>query len=146
MKLKTLLLALLIATGSSIFAQAKVNVFINGTLAGQYEVKKDQTTGAGMSYKRKDYRKVDKLSVELSGKSIGGGYFQKIEVNDAGGKTIFTADETKGAPGQFILTDKSVINKLKKGTALSLMLVKTPANTKSTEAVKKIYVGTLSRS
>jgi hypothetical protein len=147
MKLKTLLLALLVVTGSSIFAQIKVDVFINGKLGGQYEIKKDQTTGGGISYKRKDYRTVDKLSVELKGKSVDGGYIRTLEINDAGGKNIAIAKETQGVKGQFTLTESAaVLKKLKKGTPLTLVLVKTPANTKSTEAVSKVYAGTLSRS
>lgn len=146
MKCRSLLLVLLMTTSASLFAQVTVDVFINGTLAGQYEIKKGQTTGGGISYKKKDYRTVDKFTVQLSGKAVGGGYFQKVEVTDTDGKAIFAADETKGAKGQFILSDNSVIRKLKRGKPVQLYLVKTPANTKSTEAPKRIYVGTLSRS
>lgn len=146
MKLKTLLLVLLVATGSSLFAQVKVDVFINGTLAGQYEIKKDQTEGGGLAYKKKDYRSVDKLSVQLKGRAVGGGYFQKVEVTDADGSVVSTAEETKGVKGQFVLSDKAVVRKLKNGKPLTLYLIKTPANTKSTEEPKRIYIGTLSRS
>ncbi len=146
MKLRSLMVVLLTVLFSSVFAQVKVGVFINGTLAGQYDIKKDQTEGGGLSYKKKDYRTLDKLSVQLSGKAVGGGYIQTVEVNDTDNATIFTAPETQGVKGQFVISDKAVVKKLTRGKSVKMYLVKTPANTKSTEAVKKIYIGMLSRS
>lgn len=149
MKLRSLLLGLLVAISSSIFAQSTttVDVFINGTKSGQYMIKKDQTEG-GISYKRKDYRTLDKLSIQVSGNVVkkGKGYLRTVEVTDDAEAVIYTAKETVGVTGQFVLSDKAVIKRLTKGNPVKLYLVKTPANTKSTEEVKRTYIGTLSRS
>jgi hypothetical protein len=148
MKLRSLLLVLLMAMGSSIFAQSSttVDVFINGTKSGRYMIKKDQTEG-GISYKKKDYRNLNKLSIQVSGRAMKGhGYLRTVEVNDDADALVYTAKETPGVNGQFILSDKSVIRRLAKGNSVKLYLVKTPANTRSRESVQKEYIGTLSRS
>ena len=58
---------------------------------------------------------------------------------------MLIASETVGAAGQFILTDKNIIKSLKNGKPITMYVEKTPANTKSTEAVSKVYLGTLTR-
>ena len=58
---------------------------------------------------------------------------------------IVIAEETVGAVGQFILTDKALIKRLKNGKPVTMYVEKTPANTKSKEAVSKVYLGTLTR-
>jgi hypothetical protein len=138
----TLILFLTIASIS--FAQCTVDVFINGIKAGQIDLKAKQTTG-GLSYKKSVYKSVDKLVIQIQGKSVDGGYFRKVMVMGEGEEVLFTAPETQGAVGQFALTDKAVIKRLKSGKAVTLYVEKTPANTKSKEAVSKVYLGTLTR-
>ena len=58
---------------------------------------------------------------------------------------MLIASETEGAVGQFVLTDSKLIKRLTKGKPITLYVEKTPANTKSTEAVTKVYLGTLTR-
>jgi len=143
MKLKTLLLALLLVCGSSIFAQVTIDVFINGTKAGQYTIKKDATTG-GISYKKKDYKNLDKLSIQISGKLKEKGNVRTVEVSDNDDVVIYTAPETEGIKNQFILSDKAVIKRLSKGKSVKLNLVSAPANEKMAGAIRKTYIGTLS--
>lgn len=125
-------------------AQTTVDVFINGIKAGQYNINADQTDG-GISYKKSTYKKVDRLTIQIKGKSVDGGYFRKVEVMGDDEKPLYIANETEGAAGQFVLTNEAVLNRLSKGKSLKLIVEKTPANTKSMEASRKIYIGTLSR-
>jgi hypothetical protein len=127
-------------------AQLTVNVFINGTKAGQYEIKKDQTEGGGLPYKKKDYKKIDKLTLEISGAALGKGYTKKIEVIEDENKVLYTANETLGADGQFILAEKAIYKKLIKGDAVKFYLILNPSNTKSKMPSRKIYMGMLSKS
>lgn len=144
MKQKLSLILLFILLGAGAFAQVTVDVFINGVKAGQYNLKENQTDG-GISYKKSVYKSIDRLSVQIKGKSVDGGYFRKVQVMGDDEKPLFVASETEGAVGQFILTDKAVLKRLAKGKPIKLYVEKTPANTKSTEAVKVVYIGTLSR-
>ena len=134
----------LFATGA--FAQVTVDVFINGIKGGQYNIKANQADNGGISYKKSVYKKVDRLSIQIKGKSIDGGYTRKVEVMGDETAPIFVAAETEGAPGQFILSDKMVLKRLAKGKPITLYVEKTPANTKSKEAAKKVYIGKLTRS
>jgi hypothetical protein len=127
-------------------AQLTVNVFINGTKAGQYEIKKDQTEGGGLSYKKKVYKKIDKLTLEISDAALGKGYNKKIEVVENEEKVIYIANETQGAAGQFVLAEKAIYKKLLKGDAVKFYLILNPSNTKSKMPSRKIYMGMLSRS
>lgn len=145
MKQKLFLLFVTAFIFSASFAQATTDIFINGTLAGKIDLKADQTEGANLSYKKSVYKNIDKLVVQIKGKSVDGGYYRKLIVMGDGNKPLFTADETVGAVGQFIITEDGIAKRLKKGKAISLYVEKTPANTKSTEAVKRVYVGTLTR-
>jgi hypothetical protein len=144
MKKIFLFLILIISLGAAAVGQCTVDVFINGVKAGQISLKANQTTG-GLSYKKSVYKNIDKLSIQIQGKSVDGGYFRKVMVMGDGEKPMLVADETAGVVGQFILTDKSVIKRLKSGKAVTLYVEKTPANTKSKEAVSKVYLGTLTR-
>lgn len=135
---------LLIALGAASFAQCTVDVFIDGVKAGQISLKAKQTTG-GLAYKKSVYKSIDKLIIQIQGKSVDGGYYRKVMVMGDGEELLFTASETAGAVGQFDLTDKGVIKRLKNGKPVTLYVEKTPANTKSKEAVTKVYLGTLSR-
>ncbi len=144
MKQKFLLILVSVFFSAVTFAQATVDVFINGTKAGQIVLKANEATG-GLSYKKSVYKKIDKLSIQISGKSVDGGYYRKIQVIGDDMKPMFIADETVGAAGQFILTDKEVIKRLKNGKSITMYVEKTPANTKSKEGVKKVYLGTLTR-
>lgn len=145
MKQKLFLLVLSAFFMSVSFAQTTSDFFINGTLAGQIVLKADQTAGATLSYKKSVYKKIDKLVVQIKGKSVDGGYYRKVIVMGDDNDPLLVADETVGAVGQFVLTNKGIIKRLKKGNAISLYVEKTPANTKSKEAVKRVYLGTLTR-
>jgi len=135
---------LFVALGTVSFAQCTVDVFINGIKAGQIMLKANQTAG-GLSYKKSVYKNIDKLIIQIQGKSVDGGYFRKVMVMGDGEEVLLTAPETQGAVGQFELTDKAVIKRLKSGKSVTLYVEKTPANTKSKEAVSKVYLGTLTR-
>ena len=136
MKKVFLSLILFIALGSVSKAQVTVDVFINSVKAGQISLKANQAFG-GLSYKKSTYKNIDK--------SVDGGYYRKVHVIGDDVTPILIADETVGAVGQFILTNKDIIKRLKNGKPITLYVEKTPANTKSTEPVSKVYIGTLTR-
>jgi hypothetical protein len=144
MKKNFLSLVIFLAIGTASFAQCTVDVFINGVKAGQISLKAGQTTG-GLAYKKAVYKNIDKLTIQIQGKSVDGGYFRKIMVMGEEAEPILIAPETEGAVGQFELTNKAIIKRLKTGKALTLYVEKTPANTKSKEATSKVYLGTLTR-
>lgn len=144
MKKVFLFIVLFVALGTISFGQCTVDVFINGVKAGQISLKANQTTG-GLSYKKSVYKNIDKLTIQIQGKSVDGGYFRKVMVMGEGEVPMLVAPETAGAVGQFALTDKAVIKRLKSGKSVTLYVEKTPANTKSKEAVSKVYLGTLTR-
>ena len=144
MKKFFLFFVLFISFAAASVAQCTVDIFINGVKAGQISLKANQTTG-GLSYKKSVYKSIDKLTIQIQGKSVDGGYFRKVMVMGEGEQTLLTASETQGAVGQFVLTDKAVIKRLKSGKSITMYVEKTPANTKSKEAVSKIYLGTLTR-
>ena len=145
MKKFFLFFVLFISFAATSVAQCTVDVFINGVKAGQISLKAGQTTGGGLSYKKSVYKSIDKLTIQIQGKSVDGGYFRKVLVMGEGEQTLLTASETQGAVGQFVLTDKAVIKRLKSGKSITMYVEKTPANTKSKEAVSKVYLGTLTR-
>ena len=144
MKKIFLSLVLFISMGTAAIAQCTVDVFINGVKAGQISLKAKETTG-GLSYKKSVYKSIDKLTIQIQGKSVDGGYFRKVMVMGDGEEALFTSSETQGAVGQFVLTNKAVIKRLKSGKSITMYVEKTPANTKSKEAVSKVYLGTLTR-
>lgn len=144
MKKIFLFIVLLVSFCSVSVAQVTVDVFINGIKAGQISLKADQEYG-GLSYKKSTYKKIDKLSIQIQGKSVDGGYFRKVHVMGDEVTPMLIADETVGAVGQFVLTNKDIIKRLKNGKPITMYVEKTPANTKSTEAVSKVYLGTLTR-
>ncbi len=145
MKRNTFLLLLFVLFTAAAHTQTTVDVFINGIKSGQYTIKANQTDGGGISYKKSVYKDVDRLSVQIKGKSVDGGYYRKVEVMGGDTDPIFIAKETDGVPGQFILTDKKVVKRLGKGKPITLFVEKTPANTKSKEGVTKVYIGKLTR-
>lgn len=144
MKKIFLSLILIIALGTLSMAQVTVDVFINGIKAGQISLKADQAFG-GLSYKKSTYKNIDKLTIQIQGKSVDGGYYRKVHVIGDDVTPILIADETVGAAGQFVLTNKDIIKRLKNGKPITMYVEKTPANTKSKEAVSKVYIGTLTR-
>ena len=144
MKKGFLFVVLFISLGSISLAQCTVDVFINGIKAGQISLKANQAFG-GLSYKKSTYKNIDKLTIQIKGKSVDGGYFRKVHIIGDDVTPMLIADETVGAVGQFVLTNKDVIKRLKNGKPISLYVEKTPANTKSKEAVSKVYIGTLTR-
>lgn len=141
-KIFLILFAAFLSTGS--YAQATVDVFINGIKAGQVILKANETTGS-LSYKKSVYKKIDKLSIQIQGKSVDGGYYRKVHVMGDDIAPMLIAPETEGVVGQFILNDKKIINRLKKGKPITLFVEKTPANTKSKEGVTRVYLGKLTR-
>ena len=142
---KSFLILLLAFFAKSTFAQATIDVFINGIKAGQYLIKNNQTDSGGIAYKKSVYKNIDRLSIQIKGKSVEGNYLRKVQVMGEDATPIFIADETLGAVGQFVLTDKAIFKRLSKGKTIKLYVEKTPANTKSKEAVRLIYIGMLSR-
>ena len=144
MKKLFLFIVLFISFAAASVAQCTVDVFINGVKAGQISLKAKETTG-GLSYKKSVYKNIDKLVIQIQGKSVDGGYYRKVMVMGEGEEPMLVAPETVGAVGQFALTDKAVIKRLKSGKSVTLYVEKTPANTKSKEAVSKVYLGTLTR-
>lgn len=142
MKLKIAFFCLFVLISTVTLAQATVNVFINGTMAGQILLKQNQKYG-GLSYKKADYKKIDRLVIEIKGRSVDGGYLRKLEVIGDAITPMLVVSETPGAVGQFVLTDKLVIRRLTGGKPITMYIEKTPANTKSKEAVSKVYLGTL---
>ena len=145
MKRTSFLILLFTLFSVAAFSQTTVDLFINSLKAGQYVIKVNQTDSGGISYKKSVYKNIDKLSIQIKGKSVDGGYIRKVQVMGDDATPIFIADETPGAVGQFVLTDKAVLKRLSKGKAIKLYVEKTPANTKSKEAVRTIYIGRLSR-
>lgn len=144
MKKAFLLIVLFVALGSGAIAQCTVDVFINGIKAGQISLKPGQAYG-GLSYKKSTYKNIDKLVIQIQGKSVDGGYYRKVHVMGDDPAPMLIADETVGAAGQFVLTNKDIIKRLKNGKPVTMYVEKTPANTKSKEAVSKVYLGTLTR-
>ena len=144
MKQKILLILFFAFLSAGSFAQVTIDIFINGTKAGQIVLKANENTG-GLSYKKKVYRNIDRLSIEIKGKSVDGGYYRKVHVIGDDVAPMLIASETVGVVGQFILTDKAIIKRLKLGKPITMYVEKTPANTKSKEAVTKVYLGTLTR-
>ena len=144
MKQKILLGLFLAFLSAGAFAQCTVDIFINGVKAGQISLAANQATG-GLSYKKSVYKNIDKLSIQIKGKSVDGGYIRKVQVIGDEVAPMLIASETVGATGQFVLTDKNIIKRLKQGKAITMYVEKTPANTKSKEAVTKVYLGTLTR-
>lgn len=144
MKKVFFLVVLFVSLGAVSFAQCTVDIFINGLKAGQITLKANQAYG-GLSYKKSTYKNIDKLVIQIQGKSVDGGYFRKVHVLGDDVEPMLIADETVGAVGQFVLTDKAVIKRLKNGKPVTMWVEKTPANTKSKEAVSKVYLGTLTR-
>jgi hypothetical protein len=145
MKKKVVLLITFCAIILSINAQIKVNVFINGIKAGAYAVKIDDVDDEGISYKKKVFKNADKLTVELSGKSLLKRHTRKVQVVGDKDKVLETFNETVGAEGQFILTNNTIFKRLSKGDGIKLYLLMTPVNTKSKMPSKKIFIGTISR-
>lgn len=144
MKKFVLSLVLFTVLGTVSMAQCTVDVFINGIKAGQISLKANQAFG-GLSYKKSTYKNIDKLTIQIQGKSVDGGYYRKVHVIGDDVTPMLIADETVGAVGQFVLTNKDIIKRLKNGKPITMYVEKTPANTKSKEAVSKVYIGTLTR-
>lgn len=144
MKKYFLFILLFISVSSVSIAQITVDVFINGVKAGQISLKANQKYG-GLSYKKSTYKNIDKLTIQIQGESVDGGYYRKVHVIGDDVTPMLIADETVGAVGQFVLTNKDIIKRLKNGKPITMYVEKTPANTKSKEAVSKVYLGTLTR-
>ena len=143
MKLRTLLVLLLIFAAAGTHAQFTINVFINGIKSGQYIIKADATDG-GIWYKKKVYRNLNRLLIEVKGKTISSPMYKRaVDVTDDELNSIFIAPETPGIFGQFTLTDKAVIKRLSKGKMVKLFLQMDPANEKSKAPSRRVFIGNL---
>jgi hypothetical protein len=144
MKQKLFVTGIFLCLSAGLFAQCTVDVFINGVKSGQYMIKKDDNTG-GISYKKAVYKNMERLSVEVKGNAVSGPAIRTIEIMGDGDTPIYTAVETEGVPGQFILSNKAVLKRLIKGKPVKLMLISAPSNPKMMQPTRKTYIGTISR-
>ena len=143
MKLRALLVLLLIFAAAGTHAQHTVNVFINGVKSGQYIIKADQADG-GIWYKKKVYRNMSKLLIEVTGKNITSAMFKRVvDVTDEQQNSIFITPETPGIFGQFSLTEKDVIKRLSRGKMVKLYLQMDPSNEKSKAPSHRYFIGNL---
>ncbi|MBK7122925.1 MAG: hypothetical protein IPH68_09030 [Chitinophagaceae bacterium] len=141
-KLFLLMCVAFLSTGS--FAQVTVDVLINGSKAGQINLEANINTG-GITYDKNTYNIIDRLSIEIHGKSVDGGYSRKVQVMGDDIIPMFTATETQGAAGRFDITDKKIINRLKQGKPVTFFVEKTPVSSAGTELISRVYLGTLTR-
>ncbi len=143
MKLKSLIVALLLFSAAGTYAQVTVNVFINGTKSGQYEVKEGATDG-GIWYKKADYKKMNKFAIEVKSKMLSNDAYKRVvEAVDDNSKSLFIASETPGVLGQFDLSDKAITKRLAKGKIVKLYLQMDPASPSSKVVSKRIFIGNL---
>lgn len=145
--MKYRLLSILFIWGFTMFAKAQdsVSVFMNGVLAGQYTIKKDQAEGGGIWYKKSVYKKkMNELTIQVKGKNISGyKYKRRLDVTDETGQSLFIANETPGIPGQFEIPDKNVKKRLTKGKSIKFYLAMEPANDKMLLKSQRLYMGIL---
>lgn len=143
MKPRSLFVMLLLCFASAIQAQITVNVFINGTRSGQYIIKEDQNDG-GIWYKKTVYKNMNRLSIEVKGKMAENDFYKKnVEVTDDKDNPLFTAPETGGVKGQFVLTDKAIKKRLSKGKMIKLYLQMDPSDPRSKAPSRRIFIGNL---
>jgi hypothetical protein len=143
MKLSSLLLACLILAASAVKSQTNVNVYINGTMSGQYTIKEGQTDG-GIWYKKAVYKTAEKFSITVKAKILKSDqYKRKVEAVDDNSNSLYTAQETEANPGNFDLTNKDVLKRLGRGKIVKLYLQLDPANPMSKAPSKRIFIGNL---
>ncbi len=125
-------------------AQVTVDVLINGSKAGQINLNANVNTG-GITFDKNAYTNIDRLSIEIHGISVDGAYTRKVQVMGDDILPMLTVPETQGAAGQFDITDKKIIHRLKQGKPITLFVEKTPVNATGTEIISRVYLGTLTR-
>jgi len=144
MKQKFFLLLCLAYLSTGSFAQVTVDVLINGSKAGQLNLNANVNTG-GITYDKNAYSNIDRLSIEIHGISVDGGYTRKVQVMGDDIVPMLTAPEIQGAAGQFDITDKKIIHRLKQGKPITLFVEKTPVNATGIGIISRVYLGTLTR-
>ena len=143
MKLRSTLILLLIFSATGTYAQDTVNVFINNLKAGQYIIKANQEDG-GIWYKKKVYKNMGRLAIEVKGQYIGSNIYKRVvDVTDDKENSLFKAPESPGIFGQFMLTEKSVIKRLSMGKMVKLYLQMDPANDMMKAPSRRIFIGNL---
>jgi hypothetical protein len=145
MKFKVLIVLFITGLSISLKAQDTVSVFMNGVLAGQYTIKKDQAEG-GIWYKKAVYKKkMDELTIQIKGKNATGyKYKRTLDVTDDKDKSLYIAAETTGIFGQFEIPDKDVKKRLSKGKAIRFYLIMDPAGNQAKLKPMRLYMGSLS--
>lgn len=124
-------------------AQDTVSLFNKGILAGNYVIQSGQTTG-GIWYKKKQYKKMGDLTIQIRGKSTNATVYKRtLEFVGDSSQSIFLAKETPGILGQFEITDNAVKKRLAKGKPVTLYLLMNPASDKMKIASRRFYMGTL---
>lgn len=144
MKQKFFLMMCLSFLSAGTFAQVTVDVLINGSKAGQISLNANVNTG-GITFDKNAYTNIDRLSIEIHGKSVDGGYSRKVQVMGDDILPMLTAPETPGASGQFDITDRKIIHRLKQGKPITLFVEKTPLQASGAEIISRVYLGTLTR-
>ncbi len=135
---------LAIFSAFAVKAQDTVFVFNKGILAGQYIIKADQTAG-GITYKKKEYKKMGPLTIEIKGIHLGGAVYKRtLELTGDKETTLFIADETPHIKGQFEITNKAIKQRMAKGRPVKLYLLLNPANERMKIVSKRLFMGTLS--
>lgn len=143
MRTRTILLMLSLFFAGKSFSQFTIKVFINGTLSGQYNIKEGQTD-SGLWYKKKLYRNMQRLSIEVKGASIQNAMYKRVvDITDEKENSLFNAAETPGIPGQFNLTDKVVLKTLAGGKKVKLYLLLDPANEMIKAPSRRYFIGNL---
>jgi hypothetical protein len=143
MKHRLFLTVLIISFALFAKAQDTVSLFNKGILAGNYIVKAGQTSG-GIWYKKKQYKKMGALTIEIKGKSSAATVYKRtLELDGDSAAVICVAAETRGIPGQFEITNNAVKKRLAKGKPVTLYLLMNPANDKMKIASRRLYMGTL---
>ena len=143
MKLRSTLILLLLFSATGTYAQDTVNVFINKLKSGQYIIKANQEDG-GIWYKKKVYKNMSRLAIEVKGQYIGSNIYKRVvDVTDDKENSLFKAPESPGIFGQFMLTEKSVIKRLSMGKMVKLYLQMDPANDMMKAPSRRVFIGTL---
>jgi hypothetical protein len=119
-------------------------VLINGSKAGQISLNANVNTG-GITYDKNAYANIDRLSIEIHGNSVDGGYTRKVQVMGDDILPMLTVPETPGAAGKFDISDKKIIHRLKQGKPITLFVEKTPVNATLADIISRVYLGTLTR-
>lgn len=143
MRIKSILLGCFFLAVMSVKAQVTVTVYINSVMSGQYTIKDGQTDG-GIWYKKAVYKSATKFSIQLKTKALKTDQYRRsVEAVDDNSASLFLAKETETTPGNFDLTDKTLLKRLSRGKMVKLYLNLDPASEKSKAPSKRIFIGNL---